>query len=219
MEFFLSLLLAGLLQPADRPMAVVRIVGPGWTPLPGEPVQITEVNNCGQRKAVPASVKRVSADRDGIVKFEFGERHFYTIEAGGQGGFERRQLCVWLPSGPVAYVGLELREDLSQETVVLDEPSVDTRKGTAGRVTLLDLVGVYADASGRYYKVNVLDGTNGLTISTPDGAEMTFPMRSGTHFSGPSGILDFRIEAGRVAGLSIVVSVKRRTKTERPPMQ
>ena len=44
-HFFLSLLLAGVLQPADRPMAVVRIVGPGWTPLPGEPVQITEVRS------------------------------------------------------------------------------------------------------------------------------------------------------------------------------
>lgn len=183
----------------------VRVVDETWAPLPGIEVEVVAVKDCATRQ--PESAPLIHATNAiGAVDVAVAPERAYLVSAGGEGGLEKRLLCLRLgASSPSAYVQLRLR---SVEEVVSAHPTVGDASKPSD-VPLGSLVGQYAAPGGALYQVNVLEDGKGLEVSLPQGFELRFPRRAGLSFSGSDGTVSFEVRSGVIVGLVLTPEVVR----------
>ena len=187
----------------------VRVVDTTWAPLPGAVTRVDEVTRCWEPSDVTASLGQGYTNTNGVVQFGVKPHKSYRI-ATEIVGYESQTTCI-LSNASTAYVQLRVREDLSNR-VQLRIPAKGSVDSTGAVIS--NIVGVYAGPSGSRYEVTLLEGSEGVEVSFPDGRVAQFPQRRGMEFSGPSGNVRFDVAGGLVT-MSVTSAVVKAEKALR----
>jgi hypothetical protein len=188
--FFVHRFLAVILSGGAQTLSV-QVVDPLWLPIPGVEVRVAPVLTCAQPKPT-GEARDDTTGKSGEVQLPAPGR--MLLLTASMEGFEPQEQCIELGAmapGETAKVQIRLRLDFSTE--IATHSATRAKRSNPSAFEALDLVGVYRDSLGQFYRVSYSEQPFSLALNVPSGATIYFSDRDGLSFRSAQGSLVFHL--------------------------